>query len=390
MPWNDQSGGRGGGPWGNQPPGQNQNGPQKPWGSPPRPPQNNNQGPDLEDMLRRLQKSVRSPSGGGGGKGLSGPGLLFLAAGVFVAWLGTGVYVVAENERAVVTRFGAFARESGPGLHVHLPWPMESRALVNVSGQQNLEIGAETSDTPRESNLMLTRDEALISVNFDVVYQINEPRNYVFEVRDPEEVILQVGESAMREVVAQTNLDAITTTERSVVESRARDLMQQTLNAYQAGVQIVRVQLKPVSPPNDAVRNAFAEVDRARQDAVSKQNEATRYKNEIVPQARGEAARMIAEAEGYRESVVRQATGEAERFNLIHEQYRRNPRVTRERMYLETMERVYGGANKIIVDGRTGVQPYLPLEQLRRAPPAPSTGEAPATTTQPQLQQGAR
>lgn len=383
MPWNDQSGGQGGqngqgGPWG-----QGQ-GPQKPWGQPPRQPQGGGSGPDLEDMMRRLKDRVGGGRGGQGpGRGLGASGIAFMGAIAFVTWLGSGVYVVRENERAVITRFGAFARESGPGLHVHLPFPVESRVMVNVSGQQEIPIDAD--ETNPNGGWMLTKDEALILVDFNIVYQVSDAQAFVFNVQDPKAVTRAVGESAMREIVAQTVLDGITTTERAAVEVKTRDLMQQILTGYKSGVSILRVQLNKVAPPNADVQDAFAEVDQARQDAVSKTNEAARYRNEIVPQARGEAAKKVAEAEAYGDRIVREARGEAERFNLVYEQYRRNPRVTRERLYLETMERVYGGADKIIVDGRTGVQPYLPLEQLRRPSQAPQA-QAPAVV-QPQAEQ---
>jgi membrane protease subunit HflK len=337
-------------------------------------------------MIRRMRDSFGGAGDGGGGKGLGGSGLALIGAVAFIGWLGSGVYVVRENERAVVTRFGAFARESTPGLHVHLPVPIETRTLVNVSGQQSIEV--DTNESNPEGRWMLTKDEALILTDYNIVYQISDAQAFVFNVKEPEQVVTAVAESAMREVVAQTGLDGITTTERSSVESRVRELMQQTLTTYQSGVSILRVQLKTVSPPNQDVKNAFAEVDQARQDAISKTNDAERYRNEIVPQARGEAAKKVAEAEAYSERVVREARGEAERFNLVYDQYRRNPRVTRERLYLETMERVYGGADKIIVDGRTGVQPYLPLDQLRRQG-TPQQAQAPAVV-QPQSENGSR
>jgi membrane protease subunit HflK len=335
-------------------------------------------------MMRRLKDRVGGGRGGQGpGRGFGASGFAFMGAIAFLTWLGSGIYVVRENERAVVTRFGAFARESGPGLHVHLPFPLEAREMVNVSGQQEIKIDAD--ETNPNGGWMLTKDEALILVDFNIVYQVSDAQAFVFNVQDPKGVTRAVGESAMREIVAQTVLDGITTTERAAVEIKTKELMQQILTNYKSGVSILRVQLNKVAPPNTDVQDAFAEVDQARQDAVSKTNEAARYRNEIVPQARGEAAKKVAEAEAYSDRIVREARGEAERFNLVYEQYRRNPRVTRERLYLETMERVYGGADKIIVDGRTGVQPYLPLEQLRR-PSQPQQAQAPAVV-QPQAEQ---
>lgn len=375
MPWNDQSGNGGkgpqGGPGGGGPWGSGPQKPQNPWGGqqPPRRP--DDKGPDLEDMMRRLQNRMRGgrpPSGGGAGGRSFGPsGLLVLGALLVAGWFASGVYVVDEGENGIVTRFGAFERLTGPGLHVHLPSPMENVFVEKVTQQRSTTIGSrEGQDVPAES-LMITGDEAIVDIDFTVVWQLSDtPQDFVFNNRDPNELVLAVSESAMREVVGQAQLEAIISTERSNVEIRSRDLIQRVLNQYNAGVRVVRVQLQKASAP-DAVIDAFNDVDRARQEAETTINEATAHKNQVVPNARGEAAKTLAEAEGYRESVVREASGEAQRFNAIYEQYRRNPRVIRERLYLETMGRVYGGADKIIIDGRTGVQPYLPLEQLRRS-----------------------
>lgn len=371
MPWNDQSGngrgsgggqggGGGGGPWGSGP-----QKPQSPWGGqqPPRRP--DDKGPDLEEMMRRLQSRMRGGRGGGGGtpapggRAFGASGFLVLGALLVAGWFASGVYVVDEGENGVVTRFGAFHRLTTPGLHVHLPSPLESVRVEAVTLQRSQQVGfRDGEDRPSES-LMLTGDEAIVDIDFTVIWRLSDrPQDYVFNTRNPEELVLAVAESAMREQVGKTALERIISTERSNVETGTRDLMQSMLNSYSAGIQIVRVQLQKATAP-EAVIEAFNDVDRARADAESRTNE-----------ARGEAARTIQEAEAYKERVVREASGEAERFNLIYNQYRLNPRVTRERLYLETMERVYGGADKIIIDGRTGVQPYLPLDQLKTRRPA--------------------
>jgi membrane protease subunit HflK len=368
MPWNDQSGNGGRGPQG--PWGQGPQKPQNPWGGQPPPRRPDDKGPDLEEMMRRLQNRMRGgrPGGPGGpGRAFGPSGLLVLGALLVAGWFASGVYVVDEGENGVVTRFGGFARLTGPGLHVHLPSPIENVVVEKVTQQRSTTIGSRNGqDVPAES-LMITGDEAIVDIDFTVVWQLSDtPQDFVFNNRDPEELVLAVSESAMREVVGQAQLEAIISTERSNIEIRSRDLIQRVLNSYNAGVRVVRVQLQKASAP-DAVIDAFNDVDRARQEAETTINEANAHKNQVVPTARGEAAKSLAEAEGYRESVVREASGEAQRFNAIYEQYRRNPRVIRERLYLETMGRVYGGADKIIIDGRTGVQPYLPLEQLRRS-----------------------
>ena len=365
MPWNDQSGdgrgsggggGQGGGPWGGQ-------GPGKPRGVPPRQP--SDKGPDLEEMMRRLQNRVRGPGGGGSGGGLRqlGPQGFFVLAALLVAgWFASGVYSVDEGENGIVTRFGAFNRLTAPGLHVHLPVPFEGVVVEKVTDQRNQEVGFRstgsgsakvTEDRPNES-LMLTGDEAIVDITFTVTWQLTDrPQDFVFNVKDPDELVLAVAESAMREMVGKTTLEKIISTGRSDVETGTRDIMQSALDSYQSGIKIVRVQLQKSSAP-DAVIDAFNDVDRARADAEGSVNV-----------ARGEAAKMQQAAEAYRERVVREASGDAERFNLVYEQYRRNPNVMRERLYLETMERIYGGANKTIIDGRAGVTPYLSLDQLR-------------------------
>ncbi len=317
--------------------------------------------------MRRLQNRVRGSGGGsGGGAGLGfrnlGPsGFLVLGALLVAGWFASGVYSVDEGENGVVTRFGAFSRLTSPGLHVHLPAPFETVVVEKVTQQRSQQVGfRDDEDRPNES-LMLTRDEAIIDIDFTVTWQLSDrPQDFVFNVKEPEELVLAVAESAMREQVGKTPLEQIISTGRSDVEIGTRDLMQSTLDEYQSGVKIVRVQLQKATAPEPVIE-AFNDVDRARADAESRVNE-----------ARGEAAKMLQEATAYKERVVREASGDAERFNLIYDQYRRNPSVTRERLYLETMERVYGGADKIIIDQRSGVTPYLPLDQLRNRQAAPA------------------
>lgn len=359
MPWNDQSGdGRGQGPWGQNP-------------QRPRQPRRNDdyRPPDLEELMRRWRQRVRGPGGGGGGPGggmrqIGPQGFMVLGAFLVVGWLASGVYIVDQGEMGVVTRFGDFNRLTNPGLHVHLPAPFEAVRVESVSVQRSQEVGFRGAEDRLAESLMLTRDEAIVDVDFTVIWQLSDrPQDFVFNVRAPEELVLAVGESAMRETVGKTSLEGIISNERSNVEVQTRDLMQRTLDYYKAGVRVVRVQLQKATAPEPVIE-AFNDVDRARAEAESRVNEAG-----------GTAAQMVQEAEAYRERVVREASGEAERFNLIYDQYRRNPRVTRERLYLETMERVYGGADKIIIDQRTGTTPYLPLDQLRNRQNPPRSGQ---------------
>lgn len=401
MPWNDQSGpggekggeskgsgSKGGGPWG----GGQGGGPRPPWGQPPRGPQGGPRGPqggpDLEEMLRQWRERLGGSlggAGGGGGRGprraggVSAPAIIGL---ILFFWIASGVYIVDEGEEAVITRFGAYDRSTGPGMHVHLPLPIEARRVVNVTGQRTLEIGFDGQADIPDEGLMITGDRNIVDIDFRVVYRIADARDFSFNVRDPAEAVRGVAESGMREVIGQRQLEAIITRDRASVEQAVEELMQVTLDQYEVGVEVLQVELlKAAAPP--AVIEAFDNVVRAGQDAEAERNRAEQYRNEVVPQARGRAAQIVQQAEAYKEQVVREATGEAERFNLVYEQYRQNPRVTRERIYLETMERVYRDADTRVIDGRSGVVPYLPLDQLqRRTSPSPAAPAARAPAPQ--------
>jgi membrane protease subunit HflK len=379
MPWNDQSGGsnggkEGGGPWGS--------GPRPPWGQTPRPPASAQ--PDLEEMLRRLNARWRNPFGGrGGGRGEGGGrnpfGFAFVGALLAAGWVASGIYTVDQGEQAVVMRFGKY---EGPpkeaGLHWHVPFPVETARVEPVSRQRQTLVGrdAEGHDVENES-LMLTGDKNIVDINFTVVWQLNSIEKYAFNVRDPQESVKAVAESAMREIVGKRQLDDIITKDRSRVEQETQERLQQILDFYETGVMVAQVQLNRAAPPSQVV-DAFQDVIKAGQDQVTKRNEAELYRNDVVPKARGNAAAAVQDAEAYREQVVREAEGEAQRFSAVLTEYHKAPAVTRQRLYLEAMERIYGGADKIIVDARgSGVQPYLPLDQLRKQPagPAPAAGQ---------------
>jgi membrane protease subunit HflK len=375
MPWNDQSKDTppsGGGPWGS--------GPRQPWGQPPRP-RGGPEGPDLEDLLRQVRERFRF-GGGGGGRGgddgaRSGPsGVALIGALVAAGWAASGVYIVNQGEQAVVSRFGAFTRLTEPGLHVHLPLPIEDVRIESTTTQRQTVVG----ETDKNESLMLTGDKSIIDINFTVIWQVSNVRDYVFNVRDPELTVKSVAESAMREVIGKNEMDDVITRSRSQVEQQTLDLMQRTLDSYRGGVRIASIQIKAARAPEE-VNAAFQDVIKAGQDQITKRNEATAYANQIVPQARGQAQALLQEAEGYRERAVRDAQGEAQRFSSVLVEYKKAPRVTRERLYLETMERVYGGADKVIIDSRVGAVPYLPLDQLRNRTPAvtPPTATSGAT-----------
>jgi membrane protease subunit HflK len=369
MPWNDQSGGSSGGggqgPWGG--------GPRRPWGQPPRQPPGG-QGPDLEELLRRFRERMRMGGGDGGGTGARA-GRPFpwplLAVVLIGGWLLSGLYTVDEGERVVITRLGDYSRTTGPGIHWRMPAPFEAGQKVNVTGQRTDEIGftsvnRQTRDNPDES-LMITGDRNIVEIHFRIVYNIRDVENFVFNVRTAVNntstgepgAVRQVGESAMREVIGQRNLEQIITTDRAAVEQSVEELMQATLDDYQAGVQVLQVELLRAAAPS-AVIEAFNDVVNAGQDAET-----------LVNNAQRDTARIVNEAQAYREQVVREANGEASRFVAVYGEYRQAPQVTRDRLYLETMERVYQRGNLIILDQRGGAVPYLPLDgMVRRAPTA--------------------
>ncbi len=383
MPWNDNKGGGGGGPWGGGSGGSNNNGGgDSPWGKPGgnKPSGGGSSGgkdrPDLEETLRRMQERFKRKDNGGGsggsgggfgrgGRGFGTMGLLILLAIGVVGWLFTGIYQVNEQERAVVLRFGTFHRYEEPGFRIRLPNPIERHIIVPVNTEIRTEVGGAT--TP---NLMLTGDENIIDIDFVINWRIFEPRDYLFNVvdaeGDPDKHVLieQIGESAMREVVGTSAFEPITTSGRTTVQTQVRDLMQQTLNSYKAGVEIISISLRKATAPDEVV-SVQREVSSAEQDKAKREAEAIAYRNKIVPEAEGQAKRTIQEAEGYKAASVADARGEADRFNLIYDQYRAAPRVTRERMFLETMERVIGRTDQIILDSKTGSVPILPLDQLR-------------------------
>jgi modulator of FtsH protease HflK len=373
MPWSNQSGG---GPWGQR---GGSGGGKSPWGS--GGPQGNGTPPDLEDILRRGQDRLKDfiPGGSMGGKGL-----IILALGVLAVWLLTGFYTVRPNEVGINMIFGSFTGTTQEGLRYNLPYPIGRVLKPNVTEQQRIEVGYRSTPTGQgrardeiQESLMLTADENIVDIDFDAVWQVNpaRPQDFVFNLQNPEGTIKAVAESAMRAVIGRRNIQAILTTEQASVAQEVRQIMQGTLDAYGAGVLINVVQLQAAQPPAD-VRQAFFDVNAAQQDAVRVQNEAETFASRIVPEARGEASRTVQQAEGYREQSVADASGQAARFRQVYEEYRKAPDISRERIFIETMERVFGGVDKIIVDQNgQGVVPFLPLNQNQR-PPQPQVGAA--------------
>jgi len=368
MPWKNQ----GGGPWGS--------GPRGPWGSGPQPV--GPRPPDLEDLLRRGQDRLQQLLPGGY---FSGLGISVIVAGALVIWAMSGFYRVQSEELGIVSRFGKYVRDAQPGLNYHLPYPIESVQLpkalrVNtitigwVPGDDTTRRGRGRRDVPEES-LMLTGDENIVDVEFTVFWRIKPSgaADYLFNIQNPEGTVKAVAESAMREVIGHREIQPILTTAREEVQLSVQELMQRTLDRYGSGIQVQQVQLEPVNPPQQVVE-AFNDVQNAKIDYERLQNEAQTYANQVVPQARGRAAQILQAAEGYKQQAVAEARGQSARFLKVYEEYNKAKQVTRERIYLETMERILGGSEKLISDGGNGasqgVVPYLPLNELtpRRQP----------------------
>ena len=352
----------GSGPWGN---GGNQN----PWG---KRPNSNGAPPDVDQMIRESKDKFKKmmPSGFGGGKGLS---LIFLV--IIAIWLMSGIYRVNPQEQGVVMRFGEWVRTTPPGLHYHLPSPIEKVLTPDVTRDNRIEIGyrsfggASTSrrDVPDESK-MITGDENNIDIDFIVFWKIADAGAYLFNIQDPQETVKVAAQSVMRDIIGQTKIQTALTDGRQEIQLKAKTMLQDLLNEYQSGVEIRDVQLLSVDPPAEVI-DAFNDVQRARQDRDTLINEAEAFRNDIVPRARGEAAQLISEAEAYASEVVNRAKGDADRFNSIFESYKLNPEVTQSRIYLETMEKVFSKVKKIIMDksaSSSGVVPYLPLDQLKQ------------------------
>jgi membrane protease subunit HflK len=379
MPWNNQGGGGGGGPWG--PRGSGGGGGGGPWGGGPQGGGGPGQTPpDLEEILRKGQDRLKNMVPGGGSMG--GKGIALVLIGVVVVWLLTGFYTVRPNQVGLNLIFGAYVGQTAPGLNYNLPFPIGQVIKPDVTQVNRIEVGYRSGaegQRPREvleESLMLTGDENIVDIDFDVQWQIDAARaeDFVFNIQNPEGTIKAVAESSMREVIGRRDIQAILTIEQGEIMQEVQEIMQATLDDYGAGVTIRVVQLQAAVPPAQ-VREAFFDVNAAQQDLVRLQNEAETYASRVVPEARGRAARIIQEAEAYRERVVNDAEGQASRFTQILDEYVNAPDVTRERLFLETMERVLAGTDKVLIDqsngngngnGQQAVIPYLPLPELQR------------------------
>ena len=370
---------------------------------------NNNQGggdrggnqgpPDLEEVWRDVNRKLSGLFGrkgggsgddGGGGRGASprfGGGISLIIGVVVVLWLASGFYIVDASQRGIVLRFGQFLRSTDPGLQWRWPYPIETHELVNLTGVRTVEIGYRGGERNKVLNeaLMLTDDENIVNIQFAVQYILKDPEAYLFNNRDPDSNVIQAAESAIREIVGKSKMDFVLYEGREQVAANASKLMQDILDRYDAGVLISKVTMQNAQPP-EQVQAAFDDAVKAGQDRERQKNEGQAYANDVVPKARGTAARLLEEATGYASRVVANAEGDASRFKSVVAEYSKAPEVTRQRMYLDTMQQVFSNTSKILVDTKgSGNLLYLPLDKILQnqgTAPAPAAADTSAPRAQ--------
>lgn len=313
---------------------------------------------DLDEIVRNIQRRLRSLLGGGGpvsgGTGGAGGMVGWLLPLVLLAWVVSGTYVVDSAERGIVLRFGQYAETTMPGLHWHMPWPIESKEIVNVDHIRSFNHHA----------LMLTEDENIVQIDIAVQYRVSDAKQYLFNIRDPELTLGEVSESAIREAVGKNKMDFILSVGRDKIQSDTKALIQETLDNYKSGIQVTSVNLQKAQAP-DQVREAFDDVNKAREDAQRLRYQAESYANDILPKARGAAVRRVQDAEAYKARVVAEAQGDASRFGQVLAAYKQAPAITRKRLYLDAMADVLGNTGKIIISAKgTNNLMYLPLDKL--------------------------
>ena len=353
--------------------------------------------PEIDEIVKKGQEQLRvlmggrkgggfNGGGGGGGRDPNGPlvskqGLMLGALAAVGLWAFMSFYTVRPEERSVELFLGEFSAVGNPGLNF-APWPVISAEIVSVTGERTTDIGA-VGDGAMGNGLMLTRDQNIVDIGFQVVWNVSDPAAFLFNLADPDDTIRAVSESAMRDIIARSELSPILNRDRGVIASDLQTNVQNTLDSYMAGINVIRVNLQRAAPPAEVI-DAFREVQAAQQERDRLEKEADAYANRVTAGARGDAARLLEEAEAYRAQVVNVAQGEASRFLSVYQEYVKAPEVTRRRMYLETMEKVFGGMNKVILDGVSsgegggqGVVPFLPLNELNR--PAGTAGAAAST-----------
>ena len=375
MAFNDKSGG----PWGsgsgskNGGSGNNHN----PWGVG----SNQNNNPDFDEIMNSLRKRFGKfyPSGPSGNRFI-----LLIVFIIFVIWLLSGFYSVGTQEQGIVLRFGDYSRTTQPGLHYHLPSPIERVLLPRVTSVNRIDIGFRAldgnsnarRDVSSESK-MITGDENIVDIDFRVMWKISMAENFLFNLQDPEETVKVAAESVMRGIIGQIKIESALTDAKELIQSQARSKLQELVDEYGAGIEIRDVQLLSVNPPSEEVIDAFNDVQRARQERDKLINEAEAFFNDVVPRARGESAQLVAQAEAYSEEIVNRAKGDASRFNDIYKSYLSSKDVTVKRIYLETFEEILGNVNKVIIDtevSQSGVLPFLPLPELNNKNRSISSG----------------
>jgi membrane protease subunit HflK len=369
--------------------------------------------PDLDEILRKLQQKLsglfgaRRPAGPSGptpppadgpGSAFFGGSVAFIIILVVLVWLASGFYIVEEGRRGVVLRLGKYIETTNPGPRWHIPYPIESVEVVNVSGVRTVEVGyrgTPKNKQPQEA-LMLTDDENIVDVQFAIQYTLKSPEDYLFNNRNPDDNVLQAAETAIREIVGKSKMDFVLNQGRSEIAARVKGLMQQILDRYKTGINISTVNLQNVQPP-EQVQAAFDDAVRAQQDRERFKNEGQAYANSVVPNARGVAARLLEEANGYKQTAIATAQGDASRFRQVLVEYEKAPQVTRERLYLEAMQQILSNTSKVIVDQKSGSNLlYLPLDKLMQMTsqptvsaqgsdvPLPRMATPPETATAPQ------
>ncbi|MCX7896337.1 MAG: FtsH protease activity modulator HflK [Rhodocyclaceae bacterium] len=348
-----------------------------------------NQGPpDLEELWRDFNRRLSGMMGRGGGSGDRGEGRglppisprqfgggfgLLLALAV-VIWLGSGFYIVDASQRGVVLTLGKYSETTEPGLRWRLPWPIQSHEIVNLTGVRTIEIGYRGSEKNKvlKEALMLTDDENIVSVQFAVQYLLKDPKAYLFNNRHPDDAVMGAAETAIREVVGKSKMDFVLYEGRDVIAANTHRVMQEILDRYETGIQIRAVTMQSTQPP-EQVQAAFDDAVKAGQDRERQKNEGEAYANDVIPRARGAASRLLQEAEGYRARMIATAEGEAARFSKLLAEYAKAPEVTRQRLYLETMQQIFANTSKVMLDAKaSGNLLYLPLDKLLQATAAPS------------------
>ena len=358
--------------------------------------------PDLDELLRNLNAKLNGlfgrkggaepPSGGAGGARPSASGAWLLVGLVVLVWIASGFYIVDASNRGVVLRFGKYHETTQPGPRWHLPYPIETVEIVNLSQVRTVEVGYRNNVKSKvlKESLMLTDDENIIDIQFAVQYILKSPEDFLFNNRATDDAVLQAAETAIREIVGKSKMDFVLYEGRESIRAQAQKLMQQILDRYKTGILVSKVTMQNAQPP-EQVQASFDDAVKAGQDRERLKNEGQAYANDVIPKAKGAAARLLEEANGYRQRVIANSEGEAARFRQVLTEYQKAPGVTRERMYLETIQQVLESTSKIIVDQKgSGSLLYLPLDKLMQGQSGGAPAAAPAAAApeaaQPQAQ----